>query len=293
MSVNWASAELGTSLVDFSSQVNDCEAQNVLESSMNSIWLTEEGLPQWFCLSLQNIQKSRDVVIRTVGWHCWHPYTTNPQIVTVHVSSDGSKFKQWDTFKAASPQRGTQLFCCAPISASIYPFLAFEVTETFGGNQTYLNRLFLYSDEIATSPPVSLNDTTKSINIGNSESSSKVDRSDVSTINSDSIKSDKMVLQNLESVIYDNTTSMVRDGVESNVTADRINKEKSDHQIKQRRNDDSATDTLSGQSGREESGGHTGTIDDVSNLSFDTLAGILHLMVCWLLLCEHLMIIFI
>ena len=210
MSVNWASAELGTTLVDFSSEVADCEAQNVLESSMNSIWLTEEGIPQWFCLSLAQIQKTRDIVIRTVGWHCWHPYTTNPHVVTVHVSSDGSKFKQWDTFQAASPQRGTQLFCCAPISASIYPFIAFEVTETFGGNQTYLNRLFLYSDEIATSPQVSVASAGYKSTItggGDETIASKVDHSESSSLNSDSIQSDYVALKKLEKVLGSSSQS--------------------------------------------------------------------------------------
>jgi len=44
------------------------------------------------------------------------------------------------------------LFCCAPISSAIYPYIALEVTESFGGSQTYMNRIYLYSDEIAPSP---------------------------------------------------------------------------------------------------------------------------------------------
>ena len=123
----------------------------MLDPLLANIWLTEEGLPQWICITLGGISQSVDIVVRTVGWHCWHPYTTNPKKVTVHVSSDGSKFKLWDTF-TSQQSRGTQLFCCAPISSSVHPFIALEITETFGGNQTYMNRVYLYSEEIPSPP---------------------------------------------------------------------------------------------------------------------------------------------
>ena len=190
--INWASSDAGARLIDFSSEIEGCEAENVLNPKLNSIWLTEEGLPQWFCLSLSGIQNVRDVVIRTVGWHCWHPYSTNPKVVTLHVSPDGSKFKRWDSFRATAPQKGTQLFCCAPISSAVYPFLAFEVTEVFGGNQTYMNRLFLYSDEIASSPQVSETGNNKLDNVSlNTGSSSQ------NSINSDSMEMNSL-LQQLE-----------------------------------------------------------------------------------------------
>jgi hypothetical protein len=84
--------------------VNGCPADNMLNSNLPSIWLTEEGLPQWVCISLQHMKEpdGEAVVVRSVGWHCWHQYTTNPRVVTVHVSTDGKKFKLWDTFTAGT-----------------------------------------------------------------------------------------------------------------------------------------------------------------------------------------------
>ena len=155
MSINWATDELGASLVDYSSEVPGCEAENILSNTISTIWLSDEGLPQWICLSLHQIMNIRNIVLRSIGWYCWHSYSTNPKVVILHVSADGSKFKQWDTFIVKKPIKGTQLFCCAPISCAIYPFLAFEITEVFGGDQTYMNRLYLYSDEIASSPAIS------------------------------------------------------------------------------------------------------------------------------------------
>jgi hypothetical protein len=142
---NWASVECGAKLVGFSSQIKGGEAANVLHPKISQLWLSEEGVPQWICIALKP-----DIFIRTIGWHCWHPYITNPKIVTIHTSGDGTKFKPWDTF-TAERTKGNQLFCCTPISSSIYPFIAVEIVETFGGDQTYMNRVFMFSDEIPTS----------------------------------------------------------------------------------------------------------------------------------------------
>lgn len=150
--LNWATSLLGCKIVDVSSEIESCQASNVLDPHLPSIWLTEPGLPQWLCISLSDITMRKDVVIRTIGWHCWHPYSTNPMNVTIHVSSDGAKFKLWDAFRATSQAKGDQLFCCAPISSAIYPYIALEITQTFGGLQSYMNRMFLFSDEISSSP---------------------------------------------------------------------------------------------------------------------------------------------
>ena len=53
----------------------------------------------------------------------------------------------WDTFEATSQRKGKQIFCCAPIIVSIYPFVVLEVVRTFGGAQTYMNRVFLCTEE--------------------------------------------------------------------------------------------------------------------------------------------------
>lgn len=198
--MNYANYDYGVSLVDYSSEMMECEANNVLDSKINTIWLSDEGLPQWLCISLVNLHNVRNIVLRTIGWHCWHPYSTNPKVVILHVSADGSKFKQWDTFYATGPQKGSQLFCCAPISCALYPFLAFEITEVFGGNQTYMNRLYLYSEEITSSPGVS--DTSQR----SGEQISLISSSQ----QQDSIETNS-VLQKLEAALGLNDTSSLSD----------------------------------------------------------------------------------
>jgi hypothetical protein len=147
---NWASSDLGATIVDVSSESTNCPGTSVLDWTASSVWLTDEGLPQWISLSLKNLNS--DIVIRTVGWNCWQSYSTNPRKVTIHVSSDGSKFKLWDSFSVHVQRKGDFMFCIAPISTAIYPYIAFEVNRTFGGLQTYMNRVLLFSEELSMSP---------------------------------------------------------------------------------------------------------------------------------------------
>ena len=150
--MNWATEAAGACIDSFSSQVSGCEAANVLAPSLTSIWLSEETLPQFLVISLKKSKAyTDDMVIRSVGWHCWHSYTTNPFKVSLSVASYGKQYKPWDTF-IADRNKGTQLFSCVPISARLYPFLKLEVTQTFGGLQTYMNRIFLFEEEISHSP---------------------------------------------------------------------------------------------------------------------------------------------
>lgn len=97
--MNWASAELGATIQVVSSQVPGCEACNVLTDNLSEIWLSETGIPQWICISLTEIENLADAEVRTIGWYCWHAYSTNPREVRLHVSRDGAKYKVWDTVK--------------------------------------------------------------------------------------------------------------------------------------------------------------------------------------------------
>ena len=135
-------------LVDFSSQVSGCPATNVLDSRPDKLWLTEPGLPQWICLALDEVENAeRDLVIKTVGFEVMHPYGTNPKVVALHVSGDGSRFRLWDTLTVSDMARGKCLFNVSPIAVAIYPFISLEIKETFGGESTYLNGISLYKDE--------------------------------------------------------------------------------------------------------------------------------------------------
>ena len=84
--MNWASEQAGCKVIKCSSEVEGCEAKNVLEDN-RFIWLSEETLPQSIDLSLLNTTLySQEGIIRTVGWYVWHAYTTNPHKVS-HIIS--------------------------------------------------------------------------------------------------------------------------------------------------------------------------------------------------------------
>lgn len=153
--MNLANASIGANVVNASSELPGCEAIHLLSDDMSEIWLSDDDIPQWLCISLQyctlltpQTAYHTALEIRTVGWYCWHPYLTNPKEVRLHVSRDSIKFKIWDTFFASGRKEGIQLFCCEPINIELYPYIALEIVSTFGGNQTYMNRLYLYTDEM-------------------------------------------------------------------------------------------------------------------------------------------------
>lgn len=68
MSINWASEKYAT-LVDWSSQIQGCDANHVLLSDTSKIWLTGEGLPQWICLHFNNIPENdkHGLVFKSIG----------------------------------------------------------------------------------------------------------------------------------------------------------------------------------------------------------------------------------
>lgn len=169
MSINYASRG---KLVDFSSENIDCDAANVLNTeNVSSLWLSEEGIPQWLCISFTELALTNpNLTIQTIGWYCWHAYTTNPREVTVHVSSDGSKFKVWDVLVSNDINSLMHLYCCAPINITIYPFIAFEVVKTWGSNKTYMNCVYFYSDEISSASPTRIDMKTISSTSATNES---------------------------------------------------------------------------------------------------------------------------
>ena len=149
--VNVASGTLGAKLVDYSSEIAGCEAQNVLLDHSN-LWLTEPGFPQWVCVSLEDIEDKENTVVKTIGFNNWHSYTTNPQGVILHVSKDGHKFRVWDEVEVTAQGKGTNLFTVAPIKVEFFPFIALEITSSFGGLQTYMNRIYMFKEEVPPSP---------------------------------------------------------------------------------------------------------------------------------------------
>lgn len=90
-SVNLASCTHGARIISFSSEAPGCDASNVLDQNPSKLWLTDPKarLPQHVVLALdqqQQQQRQRDsrrsvVLVKTLGWFCWHAYSTNPGVL--------------------------------------------------------------------------------------------------------------------------------------------------------------------------------------------------------------------
>jgi hypothetical protein len=190
--MNLASIHLGASIVNASSELPGAEASHLLDDDLSRIWLSEDGIPQWLCISLeqsipllshqdissprsnslQNENEHQYHEIRSIGWYCWHSYPSNPKTVRLHVSRDSIKFRTWDTFSVSSMKAGIQLFCCEPINIELYPFIALEIIANFGGSQTYMNQIYLYTEEIAHTANNSFSQHSMSSSMNASESHS-------------------------------------------------------------------------------------------------------------------------
>ena len=45
---------------------------------------------------------------------------------------------------------GVQIFPCSPINTAIFSFVAYEIISTYGGAQTYMNLIYLFTDDISS-----------------------------------------------------------------------------------------------------------------------------------------------
>ncbi|CAM9646446.1 unnamed protein product [Choristocarpus tenellus] len=159
--INIASSRLGAHVVRFSSEMPGCLAANVLDENPNHLWLSDptQGLPQHIVITLRPSsvalglegvsceEVKEDLEIRTMGWYCWHAYSTNPAHVNLYLSSDGISWTLWDSVFGES-KAGIQVHEIRAFRTLQTPFIKFEVARCFGAQQAYFNRLYLHSESV-------------------------------------------------------------------------------------------------------------------------------------------------
>ncbi|EAR94425.2 hypothetical protein TTHERM_00046540 (macronuclear) [Tetrahymena thermophila SB210] len=148
--VNYCTEQNGARISQWSSYTNKCHPQNLLNSVRSTIWMSEEGLPQSVVVDLSNLQQ-KPRYFKCVGFDCWHDYSTNPAVIEISVSTDGSNFVTWATLRAEL-KAGVQLFSIDNLGKR-YNFIKFNVKETHGASKVYMNRLYILEDN----PLVKLN----------------------------------------------------------------------------------------------------------------------------------------
>ncbi|KAL4471680.1 hypothetical protein ABPG74_008573 [Tetrahymena malaccensis] len=147
---NYCTESNGARISQWSSYSNKCHPQNLLNSIRSNIWMSEEGLPQSVVVDLTNLQE-RPRYFKCVGFDCWHDYSTNPAVIEISVSTDGSNFVTWATLRAEL-KAGVQLFSIDNLGKR-YNFIKYNVKETHGASKVYMNRLYILEDN----PLVKLN----------------------------------------------------------------------------------------------------------------------------------------
>ena len=125
-----------------SSQKRGCSIENILNEEPKSIWLSEDGLPQEIIIDLTSLTITPSQ-INCIGIYCWHAYQTNPKLIEISISQNGSKFSSLGNFDLVL-KPGTQLFDIDTLSITEVQYLKLTIKETFNGDRTYLNNVLMY-----------------------------------------------------------------------------------------------------------------------------------------------------
>ena len=125
-----------------------CEPDNVLVEDIQKLWLSHEGLPQHVILDVRDVS-TIDVKLQSLylfGWYCWHSYSTNPKTIEVSVSNDNENFDVVQKVQG-SASTGLSTFALeSPLFLRDISYIKFAVQEVFGGEQVYINRLYLFDE---------------------------------------------------------------------------------------------------------------------------------------------------
>ena len=148
---NYLSEKNNISISFCSSQTKGCNAKNILSENPKSIWLSDKNVPQTIIINLSSMAKSPSNYFKYFGIFCWHAYSTNPKIIQVSFSENNNKYYVIGEFELSmSPSPQFFQFDNITIKKNIkkIKYLKLIVKETFGGNRTYINQIFLYDDKV-------------------------------------------------------------------------------------------------------------------------------------------------
>lgn len=145
---NFCTQENGAAVTHATSAAVGCAPSNVLlpndrVTHTQCLWLSEQGLPQSFTLDLTNLRE-RPKTVRCFGVKCWHAYSSNPAVIDVYIGSQDRGFELLTSI-ALKQKAGCQFFAIPPVKLQ-GTFLKVLVKETFGGDKTYINQVFLFED---------------------------------------------------------------------------------------------------------------------------------------------------
>jgi hypothetical protein len=138
---NYASSALGASVYSHTGSVGEIprSPESVLGDNVDDVWVAPAA-PQSIVIKLPPHPP-----IGYVGWHVLHDYLTNPKECVV-LSGQLPSCLTEVVRCSALPGSGVQLWELATPVPSSHAYLSLQILSTFGGNNTYVNRLYAFSE---------------------------------------------------------------------------------------------------------------------------------------------------
>ncbi|EFC46363.1 predicted protein [Naegleria gruberi] len=145
---NLCSKIKGACIVSRTTEQEDYPCNSILaDDEEDEIWITDVGLPQDCTIQVP----LHSYPVSCVGWYCKKRYVFNPKKIKLFISrSRDGPFIHWSSLRAEE-NTSLHLFSIQSIPAD-FSFFKFSVSETFGGNRVYLNKIFILRDMPSSVP---------------------------------------------------------------------------------------------------------------------------------------------
>ena len=173
---NYLSEKNNVTISFCSSQSKGCNSKNILSNNQKNIWLSEKNVPQTIIFNLTRMIKLPTNYFKYFGIYCWHSYTTNPKIIQISFSENNNKYYNIGEFELnmlPSPQFFQIDNIINKRNIKKIKYLKLIIKETFGGNRTYINQVFLFDDTIEIKSNYFLNDNEEHLEESENEEDEK------------------------------------------------------------------------------------------------------------------------
>ena len=242
---NYLSEKNNVTISFCSSQSKGCNSKNILSNNQKNIWLSEKNVPQTIIFNLTRMIKLPNNYFKYFGLYCWHSYTTNPKIIQISFSENNNKYYNIGEFELnmlPSPQFFPIDNIINKRNIKKIKYLKLIIKETFGGNRTYINQVFLFDDTIEIKSNYSLNDNEehleeseneedekkyiKNYNLSDKENIKKNIKKNSNLLN-EKIKEKKLkkIEKILKTKILSNNINLENESIENDYTSKKINKD--------------------------------------------------------------------
>ena len=93
--LNYIDIDNGCMVIDYSSQIKGSLARNLINSNLNSLWMSKIGLPQSITLDLEKLKIKNTV--NCFGVFCQYSNKSNPKTIKIYINyktENSYKFKK-------------------------------------------------------------------------------------------------------------------------------------------------------------------------------------------------------